>query len=98
MAKRIRQRGLLQSETDLHHNPRGPARAPAPASPPLGHGLSGRPRLRVSRVVALAGHLFARRLGVSSQSRAAILTRPSVSWDEIVLVGVLRRSDRGVAS
>jgi hypothetical protein len=55
------------------------------------------------RVVVLAGHLLAwlgSRQRASSQSRAALLTRPPVSringMDEVVLVGVLRRFDRGV--
>jgi hypothetical protein len=64
-------------------------------------GLSGRPRLRVPRVVVLAGHLLAW-LG-SRQIVEPVVDRfvdtstcGQDKRDEVVLVGVLHRFDRGV--
>jgi hypothetical protein len=94
---------LLQLDSDvcsadLHHNPR--KHVGLHAHQRL-HRLSGRPRLRVPRAVVLAGHLLAW-LG-SRQSVEPVTgrfvdasTRLQDKRDEVVLVGVLRRFDRGV--
>ena len=64
-------------------------------------GLSGRPRLRVPRVVVLAGHLLAwlgSRQSVEPVTGRFVDTSTCLQdkRDEVVLVGVLRRFDRGV--
>jgi hypothetical protein len=69
-----RQRSLQRGSLSQSSPACGPARAPAPASPPS-DGLSGHPRLRVPRVVVLAGHMFAwlGAVRVSSQSTGRVI-------------------------
>jgi hypothetical protein len=82
---------------DLHHNPRKHVGLHAHQRlhrPPM-DGLSGRPRLRVPRVVVLAGHLLAWLGSLQSVEPVTgrLLTRPPLQdkLDEVVLVSVLRR-------